>query len=146
MPATTHAHRLDVYQNRQHPTGTPVLLFLHGGGWVMGDKRQQGLPLMLHLAAQGWVCVTANCRLSPKATFLVLMILRPTVAARLGLVALIDAGVPGRTEVALQMHVDDQVPVVFVHVEAHLVLQDSGVVDEDVQVSEGVDGLFDQGG
>ena len=38
---------------------------IHGGAWVIGDKSQQALPLMLHLAADGWVCVTTNYRLSP---------------------------------------------------------------------------------
>jgi acetyl esterase/lipase len=47
----------------------PVVLQLHGGGWFMGDKRQQGLPLTNHLAAEGWVTVNANYRLSPSATF-----------------------------------------------------------------------------
>ncbi len=37
--------------------------------WVIGDKSQQGLPLMLQLAAEGWVCVAINYRLSPKATW-----------------------------------------------------------------------------
>lgn len=62
-------HRLDVYRPKEQGSGRPVMLFLHGGAWVIGDKREQGLPMMLHLAAQGWVCVTANYRLSPKATF-----------------------------------------------------------------------------
>jgi acetyl esterase/lipase len=47
----------------------PVILQIHGGGWIIGDKRQQGQPLLNHLAAQGWVCVNANYRLSPGATF-----------------------------------------------------------------------------
>lgn len=47
----------------------PVVLQLHGGGWFMGDKRNQGLPLLNHLAAEGWVTVNANYRLSPSATF-----------------------------------------------------------------------------
>jgi acetyl esterase/lipase len=42
---------------------------VHGGGWVIGNKDQQGLPLMYHLAARGWVCVAINYRLSPKATW-----------------------------------------------------------------------------
>ena len=63
------AHRLDVYRHRSHPTGRPVFVYVHGGGWVMGDKREQGIPLMLHLAAHGWVCFTVNYRLSPKATW-----------------------------------------------------------------------------
>jgi len=63
------AHRLDVYRPRDHREGCPVFVYVHGGGWVMGDKREQGIPMMLHLAAHGWVCFTVNYRLSPKATF-----------------------------------------------------------------------------
>jgi acetyl esterase/lipase len=68
-PDGSRAHRLDIYRNRARPSGAPVLVYIHGGGWVIGDKREQGLPMMLHLAAHGWVCVTANYRLSPKARF-----------------------------------------------------------------------------
>jgi acetyl esterase/lipase len=35
----------------------------------MGNKDQQAKPLMLHQSAQGWVCVSPNYRLSPRATF-----------------------------------------------------------------------------
>ncbi|MBW2497339.1 MAG: alpha/beta hydrolase [Deltaproteobacteria bacterium] len=45
----------------------PVLLQVHGGGWLIGDKREQGRPLMMHLASRGWVCVAINYRLSPQA-------------------------------------------------------------------------------
>ena len=62
-------HLLDVYRHRSRPSGRPVFVYVHGGGWVLGDKREQGLPLMLHLAAHGWVCLTVNYRLSPRATF-----------------------------------------------------------------------------
>jgi acetyl esterase/lipase len=65
-------NRLDVYHRRvPRASGelAPVLLQIHGGGWVIGDKGQQGLPLMLQLAAEGWVCVSTNYRLSPKATW-----------------------------------------------------------------------------
>jgi acetyl esterase/lipase len=62
-------HRLDVYHRRDRRTGCPTLLQVHGGGWVIGDKREQGRPLMLSLAARGWVCFAPNYRLSPRATF-----------------------------------------------------------------------------
>jgi acetyl esterase/lipase len=62
-------HRLDVYMPRGGVENAPVLLQIHGGGWTIGHKRQQALPLMLHLARRGWVCVAANYRLSPRATF-----------------------------------------------------------------------------
>jgi acetyl esterase/lipase len=63
------ALRLDVYRHRDRPTGCPTLLQIHGGGWVVGSKNEQGVPLMLHLASRGWVCVSADYRLAPFATF-----------------------------------------------------------------------------
>jgi acetyl esterase/lipase len=64
------AHRLDVIRRRvDPPTGAPVLVNIHGGAWVIGDKREQALPLLNELARRGWVTVTINYRLSPKATW-----------------------------------------------------------------------------
>ena len=68
-PGAGHRHRLDVWRPRSGAQRAPVLLQLHGGAWIVGDKGQQALPLMLHLAAEGWVCVAANYRLSPRVTF-----------------------------------------------------------------------------
>jgi acetyl esterase/lipase len=47
----------------------PVLLQIHGGAWMIGDKEQQARPLMMHLAERGWICVAINYRLSPAAKF-----------------------------------------------------------------------------
>jgi acetyl esterase/lipase len=60
---------LDVVRPVGPGQGRPVLLQIHGGGWVIGDKREQGGPLMAHLASRGWVCFAINYRLSPRATF-----------------------------------------------------------------------------
>ena len=63
-------HRLDVYRARRAvPKGAPVMVYIHGGAWVMGEKREQGKPMMYELVARGWVCVAINYRLSPKATW-----------------------------------------------------------------------------
>jgi acetyl esterase/lipase len=62
-------HRLDVYRPRRSVAGAPVFLYIHGGAWILGDKREQGLPLMDYLASRGWVCVTANYGLSPRVAF-----------------------------------------------------------------------------
>jgi acetyl esterase/lipase len=61
-------NRLDVYRRRDRPTGGPVLLHLHGGGFHSGDKAREAGPLTRHLAASGWVCVSSNYRLRPRAT------------------------------------------------------------------------------
>ncbi len=47
----------------------PAILQIHGGAWVLGSKREQGIPLLKHLAANGWVGFNANYRLSPGATW-----------------------------------------------------------------------------
>ncbi len=48
----------------------PALMQIHGGAWVIGDKREQGIPLLTHMAAaQGWVGFNVNYRLSPGATW-----------------------------------------------------------------------------
>ena len=44
-----------------------MLLQVHGGAWMIGSKEQQGIPLMMHMAARGWVCVAINYPLSPRA-------------------------------------------------------------------------------
>jgi acetyl esterase/lipase len=62
-------HLLDIRTPREAGAKRPVLLQIHGGGWVIGDKEQQGLPLMNYLSARGWVCVAPNYPLSPKATW-----------------------------------------------------------------------------
>jgi acetyl esterase/lipase len=45
----------------------PVLIQIPGGAWVSGRKTGQSYPLMSHLAERGWVCVSINHRLAPKA-------------------------------------------------------------------------------
>lgn len=63
---------LDVIRPRGAKNGEkrPVLLQIHGGAWMIGDKREQGQPLMAHMAGEyGWVCVASNYRLSPQASF-----------------------------------------------------------------------------
>ena len=58
---------LDLYRHPAHPSGGPVLIHLHGGGYTQGRKNTQSLPLLYRLASQGWVCVSANYRLRPAA-------------------------------------------------------------------------------
>jgi acetyl esterase/lipase len=65
-----YRHRLDILERRgRRPQGGPVLVYIHGGAWMIGDKRQQGIPMMHELIERGWVCVAVNYRLSPKATW-----------------------------------------------------------------------------
>lgn len=60
---------LDILRPSSAGQRRPILLQIHGGGWVYGDKEQQGQPLMNHLAQRGWVCFASNYRLGPQARF-----------------------------------------------------------------------------
>ncbi|SFB46172.1 Acetyl esterase/lipase [Amycolatopsis marina] len=58
---------LDIRRPVQPGKGRPVLLQVHGGAWMIGNKDRQGIPLMSYLARRGWVCVAINYPLSPAA-------------------------------------------------------------------------------
>lgn len=69
LPYADPAHRqqhLDVWVGRAPSRGPrPVLLNIHGGGWTIGSKGTQAMPLLVHMAAHGWLVVDADYRLSP---------------------------------------------------------------------------------
>lgn len=66
-------NRLDVYRSRSLSRGAgepaPVVVYLHGGGYVSGSKNREGRLMLYRLAARGWVGVSATYRLRPRATF-----------------------------------------------------------------------------
>lgn len=64
-------NQLDIWRRPDLPKDgrAPVLLQVHGGAWVIGNKDQQAMPLMAHMADRGWICVSINYRLSPRATW-----------------------------------------------------------------------------
>jgi acetyl esterase/lipase len=64
-------NHLDVWRRVDLPADAraPVLVQVHGGAWVMGEKHSQALPLLSHLTQRGWVCVSTTYRLSPRATW-----------------------------------------------------------------------------
>jgi acetyl esterase/lipase len=58
---------MDIYRPKEDVENRPVLLQIHGGAWMVDSKDHQGIPLMLHMAQRGWVCVAVNYPLSPAA-------------------------------------------------------------------------------
>jgi len=60
-------HKLDIYAPEQPGEKRPVLLFVHGGGFVRGDKHGAFYPdnIPLWAAKEGMVGVTINYRLAP---------------------------------------------------------------------------------
>jgi alpha/beta hydrolase fold len=65
-------NRLDVHTSGTE-TGAPVFVFVHGGGFVGGDKHVPGTPMYDHVGAwavrNGWVGVTMTYRLAPGFTW-----------------------------------------------------------------------------
>jgi len=65
-------NKLDVFTSGSG-SGKPVVIYVHGGGFERGDKRQPNSPfydnLMLWLTQQGMVGVNMNYRLAPKNTW-----------------------------------------------------------------------------
>jgi acetyl esterase/lipase len=62
---------LDIWRRPDLSTDgkAPVILQIHGGAWVTGQKTGQAYPLLSHLAERGWVGVAINYRLSPRSTW-----------------------------------------------------------------------------
>ena len=61
---------LDVYEPAApSPDLRPAIVQVHGGGWVVGTRSEQGIPLLNHLATHGWVGFNIDYRLSPSATW-----------------------------------------------------------------------------
>ena len=65
-------HRLDVFQP-ESARGAAVLLFVHGGGFVGGDKKRPGTPyqdnVALWAARHGMIGVNMTYRLAPEFTW-----------------------------------------------------------------------------
>ena len=61
--------RLDVHRPKDTSVRGPVLVYFHGGGYFSGSNRREGRALLHHLAAQGWVCISATYRVRPSADF-----------------------------------------------------------------------------
>jgi triacylglycerol lipase len=65
-------HRLDIFR-RDDAANAPVLVFVHGGGFVMGDKRSPDTPFYDNVgnfaATAGMIGVTMTYRLAPASTW-----------------------------------------------------------------------------
>lgn len=63
-------HRLDVFTGDASNALKPVLLFIHGGGFIAGDKHAQGNPFYSNIAAwavnNGFAGVNMTYRLAPE--------------------------------------------------------------------------------
>jgi acetyl esterase/lipase len=66
-------NRLDIFAPDKRDGARPVLMFVHGGGYVRGDKHNPGGPFFDNIALwavrHGMIGVTINYRLAPQATW-----------------------------------------------------------------------------
>lgn len=60
--ANNHENTLDLYVPRNASGPTPVLMMIHGGGWVAGTKESQFLRALPYLE-MGWAVVNVTYRL-----------------------------------------------------------------------------------
>ncbi|MBT0962834.1 alpha/beta hydrolase [Denitromonas iodatirespirans] len=60
--------RFDVYLPKPRPTGAPIILLVHGGGWRHGDKGADSVVehKVRHWVGQGVILVSTNYRLLPE--------------------------------------------------------------------------------
>ncbi|KAJ3181875.1 hypothetical protein HDU85_003390 [Gaertneriomyces sp. JEL0708] len=68
LPATEPFLSLDIHIHPSYPRNRPVLIYIHGGSWSMGDKTNTP-PFLSYMALKHWVVVSINYRLSPFAKY-----------------------------------------------------------------------------
>lgn len=62
------AHRLDLYLPSPAREPLPVVVYIHGGGWLGGDKAS-GPDFVEHFANDGYAMASINYRLAREAVF-----------------------------------------------------------------------------
>ena len=64
--ASNAESKLDLYLPRNADGATPVLMYIHGGGWVRGTKESNALRVLPYLE-MGWAVVNVEYRLGSVA-------------------------------------------------------------------------------
>lgn len=65
---TDPLQRLDFWTAKDTAKPAPIVIFVHGGGWKRGDKRNAtGADKVTHYLAQGYAVASVNYRLVPAA-------------------------------------------------------------------------------
>jgi arylformamidase len=66
------SQKYDVYLPAD-PSGAPVIVMIHGGGWVSGDKQDESVAVAKagYFVSRGYIFVSLNYRLLPKSDPLV---------------------------------------------------------------------------
>lgn len=59
-----NGQKLDIWLP-ENPFNAPVLMFVPGGGWLIGKRQGQAHQLMSHMVDLGWICVSIGYRTAP---------------------------------------------------------------------------------
>lgn len=65
VPAATPMHTLNLYRPLGAEGPLPVVVDIHGGGWMYGD-RELNRAYCMYLASQGWAVMGMSYRLLPE--------------------------------------------------------------------------------
>jgi acetyl esterase/lipase len=65
---TDQAQEFDIYVPKNASTKLPLIIFLHGGAWIAGDKENVS-AIAKFLANQGFVVINMNYRLLPNFSY-----------------------------------------------------------------------------
>ena len=60
--------KYNVYVPRS-PGKHPTILYVHGGAWMIGDRADRGLSMILPLVAHGYAIVTVGYRMTDEAVY-----------------------------------------------------------------------------
>ncbi|ANE03872.1 alpha/beta hydrolase [Corynebacterium crudilactis] len=60
--------KLDIYQPQTTDSSLPVIIWMHGGAWISGDKTDAA-PYFKELANRGFVVVSLNYSLAPEQSY-----------------------------------------------------------------------------
>ena len=64
-PLLADLYRPEGYDSKSSPP-LPVLVYIHGGAWCVGDKAVGAAPSILHAASEhGWLVMSIEYRLAP---------------------------------------------------------------------------------
>jgi acetyl esterase/lipase len=59
---------IDVYLPVAPDVACPIMLFIHGGGWLAGSRSDYCRPLFQHFLSLGFICTSIDYRLLPETS------------------------------------------------------------------------------
>ncbi|KDO25553.1 hypothetical protein SPRG_20672 [Saprolegnia parasitica CBS 223.65] len=65
----SRAMQMDVFKHKRCGPKPPVFLFIHGGGWLVGNRSYAPQALLHQVCSKGWLFCSIDYRLAPFAGF-----------------------------------------------------------------------------